>query len=99
MTIALRDEIQAAINRNSAENGSDTPDFVLANYLIQCLSAFDLAVKYRESFYGRTAGGMQKPDPSPECCDQSSPPRSLYDNAIALPNCEKVPMNPLHDHP
>jgi hypothetical protein len=30
----LRDELSAALNRYSAENGSDTPDFILAEYLL-----------------------------------------------------------------
>ena len=33
----LRIEIEQAINRHSIENGSDTPDFILAEYLIDCL--------------------------------------------------------------
>ena len=39
----LRKEIETVINCNSAENGSNTPDFILAEYLINCLNAFDLA--------------------------------------------------------
>jgi len=35
----FRLEIEQAINRNSKENGSDTPDFILAQYLIDCLAA------------------------------------------------------------
>ena len=49
----LREEIQCAINRHSAENTSNTPDFILANYLIDCLTAFDAAVSHREAWYGK----------------------------------------------
>lgn len=49
----LRKEIEEAINRNSAENGSDTPDFILAEYLTDCLSAYDKATTAREKWYGR----------------------------------------------
>lgn len=49
----MRKEIEEALNRHSAENGSDTPDFILATYLIGCLSAFDAAVVAREKWYGR----------------------------------------------
>lgn len=52
----LRKEIETAINKHSAENGSNTPDFVLAEYLIDCLSVFDKAVKAREIFHGRPQG-------------------------------------------
>lgn len=50
----LRDDIQQAINKHSIENGSDTPDFILAEYLIDCLRAFDKATVRREEWYGRT---------------------------------------------
>lgn len=47
----LRDRIRLAINHVSAERGSDTPDFILAEYLIDCLAAFDKAVKARTARY------------------------------------------------
>jgi hypothetical protein len=47
----LRCEIEHAINRCSAENGSDTPDFVLADFLLRCLSAFDVATRARTAWY------------------------------------------------
>lgn len=49
----LRKEIQDAINKNNIENGSDTPDFILAEYLIDCLRIFDRTVNARERWYGR----------------------------------------------
>jgi hypothetical protein len=48
----LRIEIATAINRVSAENGSNTPDFILADYLANCLDAFDKASRAREHWYG-----------------------------------------------
>lgn len=51
--MALREDIRHAINCNSAENGSDTPDFILAEYIRGCLAAFNKAVKAREKWYGR----------------------------------------------
>ena len=47
------DELESLINRYSQENGSDTPDFILASYLNDCLKAFDSAVAARECWYGR----------------------------------------------
>lgn len=41
------------INTYSKENGSDTPDFILAQFLIECLTAFDKAVKTRCDWYTR----------------------------------------------
>lgn len=37
-------ELTALINKYSLENGSDTPDYILAGFLIGCLRAFDGAV-------------------------------------------------------
>lgn len=55
--MALREDIEHAINCNSAENGSDTPDFLLAEFLTDCLAAYDKAVTAREKWYGRPIGG------------------------------------------
>lgn len=48
----LQKDIEEAINRASAENESNTPDWILAQYLIDCLATFDKAVNARDSFYG-----------------------------------------------
>lgn len=48
----LRKKIEQAINNSSAENGSNTPDFILAEYLTDCLAALDKAAKAREAWYG-----------------------------------------------
>lgn len=52
----LRETIEHAINCNNAENGSNTPDFMLAEFLTDCLAAFDRAVVARERWYGRDPG-------------------------------------------
>lgn len=52
-TPLLPEDIASAINRHSAENGSDTPDFILAEFLMRCLDAFDGALSERETWYGR----------------------------------------------
>lgn len=49
----LRKDIEQSINKHSIENGSDTPDFILAEYLTDCLRAFDKATIRREEWYGR----------------------------------------------
>ena len=46
-------EIADVINRHSKENGSNTPDFILANYLVMCLEAFDITSRLREKWYGK----------------------------------------------
>ncbi len=49
-------ELEVLINRYSQENGSNTPDFILAMYLQSCLDNFNNAVNRREEWYGRKAG-------------------------------------------
>ena len=49
----LEKDIERTINRHSAENASNTPDYILAQYLIACLSAFNVATQQRETWYGR----------------------------------------------
>lgn len=61
--MTFEDEIKATINRHSRENGSDTPDFILAGYLSRCLELFDETLARREDWYGRTVGGMKSPAP------------------------------------
>lgn len=47
----FKKELESLINRHSMENGSGTPDFILANYLCDCLRAFDAAVGARKQWY------------------------------------------------
>jgi hypothetical protein len=49
----FRSELETLINCQSMENGSDTPDFILADYLVDCLAAYDRALQTREKWYGR----------------------------------------------
>ena len=51
----LRKIIESAIEATNTESGSDTPDFILAEYLTDCLAAYDKAVLAREKWYGRPA--------------------------------------------
>jgi len=49
----FRKELENLINSYSKENGSDTPDWILANYMDMCLQAYDQATNQREAWYGR----------------------------------------------
>jgi len=44
---AFGDDLRALINRYSLENDSNTPDIVLACYLLSCLQAFNQSVNSR----------------------------------------------------
>jgi len=66
METELREAIESAINRCCAENESNTPDFILAEYLTGCLAAFDKAVGTRDRWYGiAPEPGWSHPTPSP----------------------------------
>ncbi len=44
-------ELQNLINRHNKENDSDTPDFILAQYMNNCLTNFNLAQQQRSDWY------------------------------------------------
>jgi hypothetical protein len=46
-------ELEGLINAHSKENESNTPDYILAQYICSCLAAFNVAVQHRENWYGR----------------------------------------------
>ena len=46
-------DLEFLINSYSKEAGSDTPDFILAQYMDRCLENFNHAVARREGWYGR----------------------------------------------
>ena len=56
----FRKELEQLINRYSKENDSNTPDFILAQYLQDCLNTFNVAVQQRETWYGRDARPEQE---------------------------------------
>ncbi len=58
----LRKDIERVVNRASAENGSNTPAFILAEYLVDCLTMFDKAVNRREEWCGRRRDGTARAD-------------------------------------
>lgn len=44
-------ELESLINKYSKESGSNTPDFILANYLNDCLLTYNTAVNRRDKWY------------------------------------------------
>jgi hypothetical protein len=51
----LEHAVAEALNRFSAENPSNTPDWILAQFLLGCLAAWNQGVQQRETWYGRDA--------------------------------------------
>lgn len=54
MTEEFKKELADLINRHSLENCSNTPDFILAEYLADCLDQFNKASNAREKWYGKS---------------------------------------------
>jgi hypothetical protein len=46
-------ELSELLNRHSKENGSNTPDFILAQYLQGCLDNFNRTVIDRDWWHGK----------------------------------------------
>ena len=47
----LEKHLSELLNSVSRENDSNTPDFILAEYMMACLCAFELANNKREVWY------------------------------------------------
>jgi hypothetical protein len=45
------EDLQNLINKHSLEQYSDTPDFLLAEFLKGCLTAYESTVKKRDKWY------------------------------------------------
>ena len=52
--IKLGVDIRKLLNSCSRENKSDTPDYILASYLMACLNAYEEATNKRDKWYGRS---------------------------------------------
>lgn len=62
---SFRQALEQAINRHSMESGSDTPDFILAEYLSGCLDVFDRTMADRKKWYNKDLPGGE-PEMPPE---------------------------------
>ena len=49
---AFRKDLTALLNRYSKENDSNTPDYILADYVLNCMSAYNLSVQRRDIWNG-----------------------------------------------
>ena len=50
---SFKRELTQLLNRYNVENHSNTPDYLLAGYLLQCLQVFEWTIKSREEWHGR----------------------------------------------
>ena len=52
----LERKLEELLNSENREADSNTPDFILAEYMMSCLDAFELANNKREVWYGVELG-------------------------------------------
>lgn len=52
--------LEKLINKYSMENGSDTPDYMLADYLCDCLDNFNRTVRARTNWYASKPAKEQR---------------------------------------
>lgn len=85
------------VNHHSLENGSNTPDFILGEFLTDCLIAWNKASRRREMWYGaHLAPGVPKdrwPHPPKPVQAPDSPPPERY----ATPRGLRGLPNPIHE--
>jgi len=58
----FRSELCTLINKHSMENGSNTPDFILNQFLADVLMCFNKALRRRDEWYG---GPVTQPATNP----------------------------------
>jgi hypothetical protein len=65
ITKEFKSDLENLINKYSMENGSDTPDWILAEYLCQCLVNFNATIHTRHLWYFP----VPEAEPSPAVVD------------------------------
>ncbi len=73
----FRKDLAALINRYNMEDASDTPDWILANFLRGCLTAFDTATNNRTGWYSLDSCGDEattKPMPDRDAAVDATTP-------------------------
>ena len=57
----FENDLRDLLNKHSMENASNTPDFILAQYLVTCLVTWNRATREREAWYDEGRGAGTKP--------------------------------------
>lgn len=58
----FKEELTRLINKYNKENYSNTPDFILANHLENCLLSFESAILERDKWYNFDPININKGD-------------------------------------
>ncbi|MBW2093310.1 MAG: hypothetical protein JRI80_00340 [Deltaproteobacteria bacterium] len=62
----LQRKLSTLLNYESTENESNTPDYILAEFMISCLAAFNAATIAREKWYGVRFNPITTPPKEPK---------------------------------
>ena len=62
--MSFRDELEELINKHNIERESDTPDYILADYLMGCLESYRVTVKMRDKWHGCDSQDKETVKPS-----------------------------------
>lgn len=62
--ITFEEELSTLLNRYSKENASNTPDFILAEYMVRCLDLFNETSVRRETWYGKRLAIGESAEPA-----------------------------------
>lgn len=57
---SFRHNLEHLINNQSMENGGNTPDFILAQYLTGCLENFDRTMLRRDQWFNKQVVGLDE---------------------------------------
>lgn len=47
----FKKDLETLINKYNIESGSDTPDFVLTEYIVNCINSFNSIIRNRDKWY------------------------------------------------
>jgi hypothetical protein len=61
---SLENQLSSLLNCYCQENASNTPDFILATFMLQCMRAFNQGVSARDGWYGVNLKPGRSADPT-----------------------------------
>lgn len=72
--MTLDEELRNLLNRHNVEVRSDTPDFILARFMLGCLDSFSTATTERDKWYGFDPSTNRQVPDSELTYDPGTPP-------------------------
>jgi len=82
------------INKQSIEGGSNTPDYLLGEYLFNCLENFDMCIRERNRWYGNSSAN----NPATEIKELSASEAVFGFVSWITTRAEPITASISHDH-